>query len=97
MQVSRKYFLAFARPMSPDHGRPPILKLCQFRASALIFHNRYAGGLASRKANRGLQENKRKEAGLEWMNLAPERPAAPAQDDALRLEPEVCCRLSRLI
>ncbi|KAG0566602.1 hypothetical protein KC19_7G076500 [Ceratodon purpureus] len=45
-------------------------------------------GLASRKINRGLQESKRKEAGLEWMNLAPERPPAPKQDDALRLEPE---------
>jgi len=38
-----------------------------------------------------LQEDKRKEAGLEWMNLAPERPPAPKEDDALRLEPEVGC------
>lgn len=45
-------------------------------------------GVSNRKKNRELQENKRKEAGLEWMNLAPERPPAPKVDDALVLEPE---------
>lgn len=44
--------------------------------------------LTSKKVSRGLQESKRREAGLEWMSLAPERPPAPKQDDALRLEPE---------